>query len=148
MQNCDYIYILGLTCTLLPFSPLQYSFHICPLPFSSPLTGSPKITQTNTARYDEDFPQAKAEWSKDKKPITNTRIATDSDETRLTLPNNGHGVSGAYKETSNHVEIDAVQCTVEAECKLCRIDLPSYSLTTINNLKIEACEILSCAHLL
>ena len=136
-----------MTCTLLPFSPLQYSFHICPPPFSSPLTGSPKVTdklpnnlnigfiseakQTNTARYDEDFPQAKVEWSKDEQPITDARIATDSDETRLTLANNGHGVWGKYKvENSNHVEINAVQ---EAECKLCRVDLPSYSLTTIDN---------------
>ena len=130
---------------LLPFPSLlhsltQFSFHLTDAPKITNKPVNPNIrlssgaSQTITVRYDQGYPQAKVEWSKDGHLINipDPRITTANAETKLTLTNNDPGVRGTYGvKVSNGVENDDTAVYfVEPECKLLsRVDLTGYSLS-------------------
>ena len=84
--------------------------------------------QTITVEYDQGYPPAQVEWSKDGQPIDipDPRITTDNGKTTLTLTNNDPSVRGTYEvKVFNGVgNGDTAVYIVEADCKLlCRVDL-------------------------
>ena len=112
------------------------------------LTDAPKITgklpddpnirltsgdsQTITVEYDQGYPPAQVEWSKDGHlvNIPDPCVTIDNDKTTFTLTNNDPSVRGTYevKVANSMGNGDTAMYIVEAECKLlCRVDLPGYS---------------------
>lgn len=138
------MYVVTSFLFLLPIFPST----LTPAPFSSPLKDIPKITeklpdnpnirltsgasQTITVKYDQGYPPAQVEWSKDGQLINipDPRVTIDNDKTTLTITNNDPSVRGTYevKVANSMGNADTAVYIVEAECKLLyRVDLSCYS---------------------